>query len=128
MDACVTKSGHVSNLNYFIQSWITNEETVEIVNQAVINKFGPSPTIGKWNSGRMSFAQGDEGFDSILGSPNGRGCAWFLISHKRSLGEKTITQIEVFTGVLAYTVIGATYDEETVQASKLFLLFHVQDV
>ncbi|KAK7928507.1 hypothetical protein PG985_005505 [Apiospora marii] len=128
MDACATKSGHVRNLNYFIRSWITNKETVEIVNQAVINKFGPSPTIGKWNTGRLSFAQGEEGFDSILGSPNGRGCAWFLISHKGALGERTITQIDVFTGVLAYTVVGTAYNEETVQASKLFLLFHVQDV
>ncbi|KAK8013646.1 hypothetical protein PG991_009239 [Apiospora marii] len=121
-------NGVWSDVAFAQWSWITNKETVEIVSQAVINKFGPSPTIGKWNTGRLSFVQGDEGFDSILGSPNGRGCAWFLISHKRTLGEKTITQIDVFTGVLAYTVVGTTYNEETVQASKLFLLFHVQDV
>lgn len=32
----------------------------------------------------------------LLGSPNGRGVAWFLLQHKRAFGFKTVERVVVF--------------------------------
>lgn len=78
-----------SNFKYFARVNIVNEDTIEIVREAVGDNKEP-----------LEFKPEDESEDNafwpLLGSPNGNGIAWFLADHKKSLKGKTISKITVW--------------------------------
>lgn len=50
-----------------------------------------------WPGTTFSTVESDEGL-ALLGSPNAIAYSWFLISHKKELGNKMITKVRVFWG------------------------------
>ncbi|KAH8168362.1 hypothetical protein LIA77_11626 [Sarocladium implicatum] len=116
-----------SNVRYMFQSWIGNKDTLSIVFQAMINKYGRGAMIHKW-ANRASFTLADEPDElfAILGTPNGVGQPYFLITHKDAIGIKTINKVEVFVPNIAYPV-GTTVPDDAL-AAKIMLLFTVTKV
>ncbi|KAL1844146.1 hypothetical protein VTK73DRAFT_2641 [Phialemonium thermophilum] len=125
-DACQFHDGDVSNVRYIFRSWITNRVTQGLVFQALRNSFpGAAPTIGTWGS-RLTLTQAEHGdaFYAVLGSPNGAGSAYFLLTHKSKLGVKTIDKVDVFVPNVPFTVSSAS-GSAAADAAKITLLFHV---
>lgn len=83
----------VDKLKAFFRPFIVNPETRIIAAKALtisVDLFSIAPV---W-PGR-DFELGSEEFAALLASPNERGVAWFLATHK-DLGHKTISSIKVF--------------------------------
>ncbi|RSM08727.1 hypothetical protein CEP52_004470 [Fusarium oligoseptatum] len=122
---CDTEDGDRGNIKYIIRSHITNKTTLSILFEALINKYGASPTIGKWGDRFTIDVEANPGeFHAILGSPNGAGVGFILINHKEALGIKTVNKVEVFVPNVPYTVTGTTVDD-IAQNRKIMLLFTV---
>ena len=49
----------------------------------------------KWDH-RRTFHEGQPQFQAMVGSPNGAGVAWLLITHKAELGNKKIRSVTIF--------------------------------
>lgn len=134
-DACRFKNGNIQNVQYIFRSWIRNSNTLDAVFQAIQNYWtsaamAGSPTIGTWGSGRITFTAVDnpEEFHAVLGSPNGAGSAYFLLTHKTTLGVKRISKVDIFTPNVAYT-LPTSLDSSSMPASvKIMLLFYVEPV
>ncbi|KAF7555489.1 hypothetical protein G7Z17_g2179 [Cylindrodendrum hubeiense] len=129
--ACADNGGDNSKVKYIVRSWITNEFTLRVIFQALIdknNRDGKGTTIGKWNN-RVTLTEKDhpDQFHAILGSPNGAGTAFFLINHKEKLGIKTIDKVDIFVPNIPYTVVGTSVSEFE-KLVKIMLLFYVTDV
>ncbi|KAI7365170.1 hypothetical protein KC354_g5075 [Hortaea werneckii] len=89
---------NVKDLRYMFRSQIVNKETREVIfevlkRRGVVN--GPVPWPG------TAFKFPSEKALALLSTPNGRGAAWILISHRAELGWKTIKQITVFDNLLS---------------------------
>ncbi|KAI7321968.1 hypothetical protein KC315_g8963 [Hortaea werneckii] len=89
---------NVKDLRYMFRSQIVNKETREVIfevlkRRGVVN--GPVPWPG------TAFKFPSEEALALLSTPNGRGAAWILISHRAELGWKTIKQITVFDNLLS---------------------------
>ncbi|ATZ51353.1 hypothetical protein BCIN_06g07600 [Botrytis cinerea B05.10] len=126
MEACSFGSGSISNVKYIFRSWITNQDTQEIVFQALTTAFGSSPTIGTWTA-RLSLTQAEHPneFFAVLGSPNGAGSAYLLLTHKEKLGVKTINKVDIFVPNIPYTITSTT-GGGMASAAKIMLLFYVE--
>ncbi|KAK4495009.1 hypothetical protein PRZ48_013336 [Zasmidium cellare] len=46
----------------------------------------------------VSFTPGSKEFSALMGTPHGRGTAWFLLQHRDQLGRKCVVQIKVWWG------------------------------
>ncbi|KAI6800593.1 hypothetical protein KC363_g1080 [Hortaea werneckii] len=89
---------NVKDLRYMFRSQIVNKETREVIfevlkRRGVVN--GPIPWPG------TAFKFPSEEAQALLSTPNGRGAAWVLISHRAELGWKTIKRITVFDNLLS---------------------------
>lgn len=75
-----------SNIRHFFRVTVINEETEEILKEALGDETEPN-----------DFTPREESPENpcwpFLGSPNGNGIAWFLVDHKKSLKGKTIEKI-----------------------------------
>lgn len=92
--------------------------------QALINKYGANPTIGKWdNRLTLDATENQNEFNAVLGSPNGAGTAYFLITHKGQLGVKSINKIDIWVPNIPFTVVGTS--PAGADAVKIMLLFYV---
>ncbi|KAK4991787.1 hypothetical protein LTR50_001604 [Elasticomyces elasticus] len=80
-------------LKYYLSSFIVNETTNRIIEEALRRVGKPYPPA-KW-PGTTFLMTGDEG-KAILATPNGRAIAWFLAQHKTQLGNKSVKQVTVF--------------------------------
>ncbi|KAH8704001.1 hypothetical protein BGW36DRAFT_423532 [Talaromyces proteolyticus] len=85
-------NARLPNLKYFARFHIINTESQGIINHALKNV---GEQLGPW-PGRSFSMRTDEG-KAILGSPNGRGVAFFLYQHKDLLGIKTVGSVTVFS-------------------------------
>lgn len=124
-------AGDPANVHYIFRSWVKNHDTLRLAFQAVLNKHqkdGKGTNIGRWRD-RITFTVEDNPDElyAILGSPNGSGSAFFLITHKGALGKKTINKVDVFVPNVPYTVRGTTITF-TEEVAKIMFLFHVTDV
>jgi hypothetical protein len=86
----VAKAKHadLSNLNYVISSHVANKESFEILNWATgldLDIFGSAIPWDK----RIEWDSNSDEFKAILASPNGRGVALLLITHKSTYGQLT---------------------------------------
>ncbi|PVH93611.1 hypothetical protein DM02DRAFT_695477 [Periconia macrospinosa] len=80
------------NIRYFFMLSVSNHETLGIIKRAFPNvdwSYFP-----EWPG--VTFEGNQPEFRAILGSPNGRSFAFFLIQHKADLGNKFITKVQVF--------------------------------
>lgn len=66
-------------------------------------------------------------FHAVLGSPNGAGAAFFLLTHKEALGIKTLNKVDIFVPNIGYPVVGTNVDDIAKNA-KIMLLFTVSSV
>ncbi|KAF5227313.1 hypothetical protein FAUST_11862 [Fusarium austroamericanum] len=125
---CEAHGGDHTKVRYIIRSWITNDFTLSTIFQAIINKDkndGQGRRIGKW-ADRTTLTPSDhpDEFFAILGSPNGSGSAYFLITHKRALGVKVINKVDIFVPNIPLDVTGTSVNEY-LKERKVMLVFHV---
>ncbi|KAI9656040.1 MAG: hypothetical protein M1821_005101 [Bathelium mastoideum] len=101
---------NLQNINYIFAYFVSNTESQQIVARAVQGhgNLGPWPGI--------SFFPGQDEYQAVVGSPNGFGVAWFLISHKYWTLFKTISEVVVFTV------------EDSDRDDSLFILFKITSV
>jgi hypothetical protein len=93
--------------------------------QALINKYGANPTISKWdNRLTLSATENQDEFNAVLGSRNGAGSAYFLLTYKSELGAKTINKVDIWVPNIPFPVTG-TSAEGGPDAAKIMLLFYV---
>ncbi|RDW59246.1 hypothetical protein BP5796_12170 [Coleophoma crateriformis] len=81
------------SLKYFVRYHIINAESQGIIDHALQNV---GATLQPWPNGHTFPMTTDEG-KAILGSPNGRGVAFFLYQHKTVLGIKTVDSVTIFS-------------------------------
>ena len=89
---CESVSIDPKTLKYIIHHEITNAQTLAIIEQIYHNVFRRisfGDQIILLPSGRTL-----QGFQALLGSPNGRGVGWMLLNKRNVLG-KTIAKITV---------------------------------
>ncbi|KAK7415956.1 hypothetical protein QQX98_005529 [Neonectria punicea] len=107
---------------------VTNERALSLTFEALISKFDGFPTIGRWGQDSTLDVEESQGqFQAILGSPNGAGAAFFLISHKEALGIKTINKVDMIIPNIGYTVTRTNVDDIAKNAN-IMLLFTVSSV
>ncbi|KAF2635560.1 hypothetical protein P280DRAFT_484604 [Massarina eburnea CBS 473.64] len=82
------KNKAVGNLRYIFSSDVANGYTKDAIKH-VLGEALDFKTCGKylWDN-RKTFTKGEEGFNALLASPNGRGSAMILITHKSVFGQK----------------------------------------
>ncbi|CZR52908.1 uncharacterized protein PAC_02785 [Phialocephala subalpina] len=90
-------TGDLTNVNYIIRNFIINDETLEIVCEAIYNAYGAT-TVGNSWYGRITLTaeKNPDEFAAVLGSPNGSGVGYFLLTHKQALGIKETTQVDIY--------------------------------
>ena len=80
----------VRGLNYVFRYDISNAETILVMEQIFMGVSRPWPGIEV----QMSHSAGL----AMLGTPNGRGVAWLLATHKEQFGRRTIESVRVWSG------------------------------
>ncbi|KAL5095124.1 hypothetical protein Trisim1_003733 [Trichoderma cf. simile WF8] len=117
----------VSNVRYIFRASVVNKKSLGILFQALREKYSNSPTIppiGVWNNRlTLDVVQNPRQFYAVLGSPNGSGVAYLLMTHKGSLGVKTVNRIDIFTGTTPFTIPNDGIG--TAEAAGISLLFYV---
>ncbi|KAL1603492.1 hypothetical protein SLS60_005079 [Paraconiothyrium brasiliense] len=108
-------NANIKNIKYFWTQQVANSESASIIASA-LKMWGKELT--KWPGATWSM-ESDEG-KALLGSPNAISFGYFLISHKKELGNKKITKVQVFLGDEKRDVA----DEKTHPE----MLFYVEDV
>ncbi|KAI6870944.1 Saccharopine dehydrogenase [Hortaea werneckii] len=88
----------VRDLRYMFRSQIVNKETRETIFE-VLKRRGVVNGPVAWPGTAFEFPS--EEALALLSTPNGRGAAWILFSHRAELGWKTIKQITVFDNLLS---------------------------
>lgn len=86
---------HFQNIKHFVILGIDNDYTLQIIWQVLYNKGRgghPYQSIDEAATIPMSDPDGQ----ALLASPNARGCAQFLLTHKPQLGLKMITGVKIF--------------------------------
>ncbi|KAM6516420.1 hypothetical protein FALCPG4_014603 [Fusarium falciforme] len=126
--ACRLHGGESKNVKYIVRSRITNERTLSLIFEALISKFGGFPTIGRWGQRfTLDVEESRDEFHAVLGSPNGSGAAFLLLTHKEALGIRTINKVDIFVPNIGYPVVGTNVDDIAKNA-KIMLLFTVSSV
>ncbi|KAK5123897.1 hypothetical protein LTR85_002093 [Meristemomyces frigidus] len=97
---CTLAGQHVSNLQYIFRSYIVNEATQEVIWQALKN-VGITDGPPKWPGKEFDMST-NEG-KAILGTANGNGVAWIVMSHRAQLGTKTVKSVVVFDDQISDT-------------------------
>lgn len=79
----------VNRLRYIFSSNVENSHTKDAIRRILGERLGKD-TCGDylWTTGRREFFPKDEGYKALLASPNGRGAALMLITHKAVFGER----------------------------------------
>ncbi|KAJ3540929.1 hypothetical protein NM208_g4839 [Fusarium decemcellulare] len=125
--------GAVDTLKYIIRAQISNETTLKVIFQAILNKHArdeKGTRIGTWRDRITLTLESDSNeLFGVLGSPNGSGAAFLLINHKERLGVRTINEVDIFLPEGSYEV--AEEDGEDITTAhedlKIMLLLHVTD-
>ncbi|KAL6812361.1 hypothetical protein J3E69DRAFT_376188 [Trichoderma sp. SZMC 28015] len=121
------KFNDVSNVKYIFRASVENPTSLDLLFQALREKYSDSPTvppIGVWNNRlTLDVDHDSRQFFAVLGSPNGSGVAYLLMTHKGALGVKTVNKVDIFTGTTPFTIpndgIGTAKD------ASISLLFYV---
>jgi hypothetical protein len=79
----------ISGLNYVFRFEIANADTIKVIQRILGGAFRPWPGV--------SVPMTDAAGLAILGTPNGRGVAWLLATHKEQFGKKTIESVTVWS-------------------------------
>lgn len=87
----------IKNLKYFLSSRITNKDTQQVLKRALQAK---NWELADWPG--HTFERNWAETKAILGTPNVQGFAYFLIQHKKDLGNMFIDKIQVFSGETAH--------------------------
>ena len=106
-----SKQGNINGLHYVSRVQISNSQTTALVDKALKDD---GQSVGSWPG--HSFLPNSDGFQALLGSPNGGGVAWLLIYHKHQLGLKSVSKITVF------------HHDGQVADAGLTMLFWLKDV
>ncbi|TLD37918.1 hypothetical protein E2P81_ATG03593 [Venturia nashicola] len=100
----LTSDGRLPVPKMILRINMMNTETLNLLDQ-VLRKLPEAERprgLSAWGvptpdwSGKKTFTMDSEAGKVLLGSPNGRGVAWFLLQHKRAFGLKTITGAVIF--------------------------------
>jgi hypothetical protein len=88
----------VQNLNYIFRSGIQNLDTQSIIVEALQNLNPPVNILpGNYaNAFTFTKANNPTEFYALLGSKNGAGCAFLLLTHKQDIGVRDITSVTVW--------------------------------
>ncbi|KAK7419609.1 hypothetical protein QQX98_003200, partial [Neonectria punicea] len=90
---------NVNTVKHIVQARIANEDTEKIL-ERVLDLSGGTSAIGDWdNRLTIDVKRNPNEFYAILGSPNGSGGAYFLLTHKAKLGIRTIDTVDIFKGL-----------------------------
>ncbi|KAF5012005.1 hypothetical protein FDECE_1911 [Fusarium decemcellulare] len=125
--------GAADTLKYIIRAQISNETTLKVIFQAILNKHArdeKGKRIGTWRD-RITLTHESDSKElfGVLGSPNGSRAAFLLINHKERLGVRTINEVDIFLPEGSYEV--AEEDGEVITTAhedlKIMLLLHVTD-
>jgi predicted Fe-S protein YdhL (DUF1289 family) len=93
---CVSNTQQLQGIKYIFQINIINGDTNNMI---VTFQSGGLDKMNGYND-KFSLYPGDSTSESILGTPDGKGIAWFLAQHKAQLGAtRTITEIVVWNSV-----------------------------
>jgi hypothetical protein len=84
-----TRGLPISELNYVFRIEITNADTIKVIQRILGGAFRPWPGV--------SVPMTNEAGLAMLGTPNGRGVAWLLATHKEQFGKKTIESVTVWS-------------------------------
>jgi hypothetical protein len=79
----------IRELNYVFRLEIKNADTIEVVQRILGGEFRAWPGVDV----QMS----DDAGLAMLGTPNGRGVAWLLATHKEQFGRRTIESVTVWS-------------------------------
>ena len=94
---------------YILRVLISNEQTLDIVDQIVRNsktpplRGGSNPSVPRWPG--LTLTPENEGFRALLASPNASGVCWILIEHKSQFGVRQIDQATIFTADNGYPAL-----------------------
>lgn len=111
------------SLKHIIRSVITNAQTRTRIQEA-LKKTGHKKTPTWANA--ATFTMTKEAGLAFLGSPNGSGCGFLLIGHKKELGVKKITKVTVWSGKewdLSQDINAKSKDSSV----ELYMMFEVAD-
>jgi hypothetical protein len=104
---------------------------MQILLQALINAHGNPTTIGNTWATRLTLTAADNiaEFCAVLGTPNGSGGGYLLLTHKALLGLKKITQVDIYAAEGPYIVVGSDEDDvEEAESAQIVLVFTVKPV
>ncbi|KAJ4857103.1 hypothetical protein T069G_08000 [Trichoderma breve] len=117
----------VSNVKYIFRATVVNPSSLDLLFQALREKYSDSPTIppiGVWkNRLTLDVAENPRQFYAVLGSPNGSGVAYLLMTHKGALGVKTVNKVDIFTGTTPFTIPSDGIGKA--DSATIILLFYV---
>jgi len=101
------------NLNYIFRSKIQNEDTQDMIIAALQNLNPPIDVLPGTYANRITFtkAANPNQFHALLGSKNGAGCAYLLLTHKTDLGVKDITSVTVWHTDGDFNVVTGNLDD-----------------
>jgi len=68
---------------------MSNEVTIEVIRRILGGFYGPWPGV--------EVPMTDAAGLAVLGTPNGRGVAWLLATHKEQFGRRTIESVRVWS-------------------------------
>jgi hypothetical protein len=89
------------NVNYIVRRYITNQDTVQMLNSCIRKRYpfsSPQGQLGRapaWEN-RVKFTPDMDDFIALLGTPNGKGVGWFMVQHQSTLGKKGVVSITVW--------------------------------
>ncbi|KAF1959513.1 hypothetical protein CC80DRAFT_583975 [Byssothecium circinans] len=106
----------LANLRYIFSATISNKDSIALMSRAVKATLPEDCEKLEWDD-RKEFKPGSESYDVLIASPNGRGAALMLITHKAVFGQrKVIGSVTVFcsldVGVLTPTLLFEVKQEE----------------
>ncbi|KAK7731072.1 hypothetical protein SLS53_008874 [Cytospora paraplurivora] len=111
------------SLKHIIQSSISNAQTKTRIQEA-LKKTGykKTPTWAK----AATFTMTEEAGLALLGSPNGAGCGFLLIGHKKQLGVKKITKVTVWSEN-EWDLSQDVNDKSKFSSLELYMMFDIAD-
>jgi hypothetical protein len=79
----------IRELNYVFRFEISNSDTIEVIQRLFGGMYRQWPGL--------DFQMTHETGLAMLGTPNGRGVAWLLATHKEQFGKRTIESVTVWS-------------------------------
>jgi hypothetical protein len=107
----LTKDLDVKNVRFVFSTPVENKASQFLIARALATRQG---VLMSWPG--IEFDMETDERKAILGSPNGYGIPYFLITHKKQLGLKTVKKVTVFA------------DDEPSQPRPPSLVLHIVDV